>query len=299
MRQHRVRTGRISTLAAVMVASISMLAASCTNPSPPGGRQMIFEATKIDTVSFVGDFPTTFFDSDAAEEPYLAHLGLRLKLNEPIAISTFVSSTYLNDGAFIGKTTAGSSLDITPGDGAQFSGIQLPDVFDLANGAPFEILGSVEFLMERDQLIPLGLPQLLQAVSVTINAALPTILANQGLPSDAQGIVTFLGNILPSVFGVIASAIGLALGNLAGGDQLLGVSPDIFIAVGGTLAGIIQGALPSLLSLVNAVLAQQNPNPFPNGLPFTIGVVGQGVRTRYGTAPGTSVYDVLYHWRDV
>jgi hypothetical protein len=287
---------RAATLLVGLTAVLSVVAASCTNPSPPGGFNLRFEATEIRNVSFVGDWPTTFWDPDADEEPYLVHLGLRIALTPAVSVTTFVSSTYLNGGAFIGKIGAGGTLPTAPGDGVDFLGVQLPDLFDLANGAPFELLGSVEFLFERDQLIPLGIAQVLQAATGLINAALPPIIANGGLPSDLPGIVTFLGDLLPGVFATIVSVVGAVIGGIAGSDQLIGLSPKIFIGVGGGLASFIGGALPTLISLVNFALSQQNPNPFPNGLPITLGVVGAGATTRYGTAPDTSVYDVDYRW---
>lgn len=290
---------RVTTILVGLAAVLSVVAASCVNPSPPGGFNLRFEASEIRNVSFVGDWPTTFWDPDADEEPYLVHLGLRIRIAPSVAISTFVTSTYLNGGAFLGKIGAGGTLPIASGDGVDFTGVQLPDLFDLAGGAPFELLGSVEFLFERDQLIPLGVAQILQAATGLINAALPPIIANGGLPSDLPGIVTFLGDLLPGVFATIVGVVGSVIGNLAGSDQLIGLSPDIFIAAGGGLGSFIGGALPTLISLVNFALSQQNPNPFPNGLPFTLGVVGGGVTTRFGTAPATSVYDVDYRWVNI
>ena len=294
MTNHRIRRPAIA--AAVALVAISLVAASCTNPSPPGGFTAKFQATRITNLTFVGDYPTTFWDPDTAEEPYLIHLGLDVQVSPSIAVKTSVQSTYTNNGNYIGKVGSGESLAIAPGDGLTFSGIQLPDTFDLANGAPFRLLGSVEFLFERDQLIPVGVAQLLGPISDLINAALPPILAKGGLPSDAGGILNYLGTLLPSIFATIAGLVGTLIGGLTGGDQFIGVSPDLFIAVGGGLAGFLQGSIPSLIGLINAALATQNPNPFPNGLPFTLGVVGQGVATNFGTAPNTSTYRVDYGW---
>ena len=294
MRNHRIH--RHAVFGMIALTAISLVAASCTNPAPAGGFKATFRATKITNVTFVGDYPTTFWDPDSAEEPYLIHLGLDIQVSPTVSVKTSVSSTYLNNGAYIGKIGSGQSLDIAPGDGLTFTGLQLPDTFDLANGAPFRLLGSVEFLFERDQLIPIGVAQLLGPISDLINVALPPILEKGGLPSDAGGLLNYLGTLLPSLFGALAGLIGSTIGGLTGGDQFIGVSPDLFIAVGGGLSGFLQGAIPSLIGLINAVLATQNPNPFPNGLPFTLGVVGQGVSTTFGTAPATSTYRVDYGW---
>ena len=298
----RARTSRparqrpTARLAGVGLIAVLAIVAGCTTSPRPEGQTVRLQATRITNVSQLGDWPTTFWDPDSIEEPYLVHLGLRLSLSSPITVSTFVSSTYENNGAYIAKVGPGESVDIASGDGATFAGVQLPDVADLGAGSKLEILGSIEFLMERDQLIPVGIVNVLQGVSQLINAALPPILANGGIPSTLQGIADLIGAVLPSVVTTVLGLVGSVLGGIAGGDQLIGISPQFFIAAGGGLAGFLNSALPSLLGLVNFALSLQDPNPFPNGLPLGIGVVGSGPQVRFGTAPATSVYDVAYGW---
>lgn len=292
MKLHRVRTLRWAGIASLFSVA---LVAGCTTSPPPGGQTFTFQANQVSAVVAPYDFTANPFDDIANEEPFLIHLGLRLKLNEPVAVVSFVQSTHPNPICTIAE---GQTCPGIPGDGATFSGLQLPDLLDLATGSPFEIVGSVEFLMERDALIPIGLVGILQGVTQLINAALPSIIANGGLPSDASGLIAFLGSVLPGVITTVVGFVGQAIGSLIGADQMIGVSPAFFLAVGGTLAGIIRGALPTLLGLVNFALSQQNPNPFPNGLPLIIGVVGDGPRIRYGsaTADPFRVYDVDYGW---
>ena len=282
-----------------MVVSTALVAA-CTNPPPAGGFSYSFFASNITNVHFNGDWPPTFWDPDSEEEPYLVHLGLQLQVTPSIQVSTFVTSTYFNNGNYIGKVGPQQSLAMGTGDGLTYSGFQLPDLLDLGNGAPLQILGSVEFLFERDQLIPFGIAQVLAGVSQLINAALPTILANSGaLPSDPQGILNFLGGLLPGIFASIGGILGAALGSITGGDPLIGLSPDLFIALGGQLGNFLVSNLPGLLQIIDLVLAQQNPNPFPNGLPFQLGVVGYGITTHFGDPALTSTYDVNYGWQQV
>lgn len=288
------KTPSRSFVAVVLVVLAALLGGCTTSPSPQG-QTVRLQATRITNVSQAGDWPLTFWDPDSIEEPYLVHLGLRLTLSAPVTVSTFVSSTYSQDGAYIGKVGPGESLDIAAGDGATFTGVQLPDVADLGSGSKLEILGSIEFLMERDQLIPIGIVNVLQGVSDLINAALPPILGSGGIPSTAQGIFDLIGAVLPGVVSTVLGIVGSVIGGLGGGDQLIGVSPQFFIAVGGGLGSFLSSVLPSLISLVNFALSLQNPNPFPDGLPLGIGVVGSGAQVRFGKAP-SSVYDVGYGW---
>lgn len=291
----RRTTRRLRATAVVILAAFGLLGASCTNPAPTGGFTLKLRATQITNVSLKGDWPLTFWDSDVEEEPYLVHLGLRIGLN-PISVNTSVASTYLNGGQFIGKIGAGQTIPGLAHDGLTWTGAQLPDVADLANGAPLEIFGSVEFLFERDQLVPLGVAQVLQGVSQVINSALPPILANSGIPSTPQGIFDLLGAVLPGVFATVAGAVQAVLGNLVGSDAFIGFQPIMFIGVGGGLGDFLNGAVPSLMNLVNTVLKAMPDSPLPNGLPLSLGVARHGLNVTYGTGPATSVYKVRYGW---
>jgi len=290
----RARSSALQSIVGV-AALIALVAACTTSPKPPG-QTYTFQATRITNITQNGDYPLTFWDPDSIEEPYLVHLGLRLTLSTPVQVSTFVSSTYANGGQVIGQVGPGQSLNVNPGDGATFAGVLLPDLGDLNNGFPLEILGSIEFLMERDQLIPVGIVQILQGLSQLINEALPPILGAGGIPSTAQGILDLISAVLPGVVSTIVGFLGSALASVAGTDQFIGLSPQFFLAVGGGLGSFLSSSLPSIISLVNFVLSLQNPNPFPKGLPLGIGVVGDGVLAHYGTAPDTSTYDVQYGW---
>jgi hypothetical protein len=291
----RFRTGRS---VAVAVLAVAALVAGCTTNPPPGGRSWHLTAREVASVQSAGDWPITFWDPDTAEEPYLVHLSLRIKLGEPLEITTGASSIYSNGGQTICKLSQGQTCAGVPGDGPRFNGLNAPDLLDLSMGADLEIVGTVDFLFERDALIPVGIVGLLQGVTQIINAALPTILGSGGIPSDPQGIIDLLSSVLPGVLTTVVGAVGTILGNLAGGDEMIGIAPILFIAVGGTLAGILRNVLPSILDLVEVALAQQPDNPFPNGLPITLGIVGDQPRVRYGSATESpfKVFDVKYGW---
>lgn len=291
------RTTKIRVSAVAALTTVALFAAGCTTNPPPGGNTLVFEASHITNTSFTPNWPPTFWLPDPnAQNPYLVHLGLRIRVAPTVSITTSVSSTYLNSGATIGAIGANQTIPVGQGDGIVFNGISQPDTFDLINGSPFEIVGSVELLMERKQLIPLGIPQVLQGVSDLLNAALPPLIANGGLPSDPGAILDYLGQLLPSVLGTIGGVVAAAIGGLTGGDQLVGFNIPLFLAVGGGLGSFLGGALPGLTDLINFVLSLQDPNPFPGGLPFSLGVVGYNSTSSFGTAPA-SAYRVDYRWR--
>ncbi len=294
----KLGTPKVRSVAVTTVLATSLLAVGCTTNPPAEGTTMTLEATRITNTNFTPNWPPTFWlPNPDVQQPFLVHLGLRLTLTPTVQVHTFVTSTYLNGGATMGDVAAGQSKALPPGDGVIFGGVKLPDTFDLAAGVPFEIFGSVELLLERKQLIPLGIANVLQGVSEVINQALPPILANGGLPSDPAGILDYLGQLLPSVLTTIGGAVAAVIGSLTGGDQLVGFNIPLFLGVGGGLGSFLGGALPGLIDLVNFVLSLQDPNPFPGGLPFTLGVVGSAPGIPFGQAPA-SAYNVNYGWRN-
>jgi len=298
--RHGVRAGAIGVILAV-----ALVAVGCSNPSPAGGIKVILEAhslTSIDQNEFGGP---NFWDNDNNDEPFLIHLALRIQLNGAQELQSVASSTYANGGAYFCDIAVGQTCIGPPGDGAFFGGVYRPDLVQLNNGEKLELLGSVEIMYERDVLLPIGLVQFWQGVAGLITAALPTILAEGGsLPSDTEGILTFLQNVLPSVLTTVLGFVGTNLGGLIGGDSddLVGIAPLFFLAVGGGLAGVISSVLPTVIQLVNALLMAQPDSPFPNGLPIQIGVVGQGAQARFdstGTTAPSTIYDVDYRWIEV
>jgi hypothetical protein len=298
--RHGVRLGVLG-----VILSVALVGAGCTNPSPSGGIKAILEAqtlTSIDQNEFGGP---NFWDNDDNDEPFLVHLALRIQLNGAQELHSTATSTYANGGAYFCDIKVGQTCDGPPGDGAFFGGIFRPDLVELNNGEKLELLGSVEIMYERDVLLPLGLVEFWQGVAGLITAALPTILAEGGaLPTDAQGIVNFLQAVLPPALTAVLGLVGTNLGGLIGGDSddLVGVAPLFYLAVGGSLAGIISAVLPTVIQLVNQLLATQPDSPFPNGLPIQIGVIGQGALAHFdstGTTAPLTKYDVTYNWVEV
>lgn len=291
---HVVRRGkRFQLLVVAVVATLGLVAVGCTNPSPPGGQTVTLTATSVHNVSFVGDWPPTFWDPDTAEEPYLVHMGIRITLAPEIKVQTFTTSSYFNGGSFLGKIGSGETL--ATNDGVSFTGVQLPDLGDLANGAPLELLGSIEFMFDRDQLFPIGVPQLLAGVSDLLNTALPPLLKT-GLPTDPGGLVSYIQGLLPAVFTTVIGGAMTVITQFGGGDTFFGFQPAFFLTVGGGLGELMKLALPSAMGLINDAVKTIPDTPFPNGLPLAVGVVGQGLTMKYGTAPATSTYDVGYGW---
>jgi hypothetical protein len=286
--------------AITVMLAVAVLSVGCSNPSPPGGRQFIYEATKITSIK-QNECNPTFFDPNCADEPFLEHIGVRITLSQPENVILHAASTYDNGGQFICELTQGNSCPGIPGDGITFGHVYLPDVVELNQGEPFEIMGMIDLMMERDQIIPFGITNVIEGIVGLINDALPTILANNGgLPSDAQGILNFIQTILPPLLGTILSIIGANIASALSGttDQLIGWMPMLYIAVGGQLASLFEQILPTLVQLIEAFLINEPNSPLPQGLPIQLGVLGQLDSVWYGavyTDPFTE-YRVDYEW---
>ncbi|HKY16631.1 MAG TPA: hypothetical protein VJM33_17025, partial [Microthrixaceae bacterium] len=237
-------------------------------------------------------FPTQWWEQppfapyDVDDEPYLVHMGIRIKLNEPIRIETNAASVE-SSGRYMCDILEGQTCQAPADDGVPFYGVYYPDVLDLANGSqPFELIGSVEVMFEKDSPpgATLGVTAFFQGLTSLLNAAIMPLLLNGGtFPTDPQGLINFLSVVLPPVLATLIAFIGTnVLGAILGADQIIGFAPMFFFAVGGTLAAILKATLPSLLVLVNQYLAQQPNSPFPDGLPITLGVMGQVAELEFG-----------------
>jgi hypothetical protein len=297
-----MRNRRLSVVGAVaVVVALAVVSVGCTNPQPPSGVNIGFDALSITNIKQNEHSGPNFWDNDDYDEPYLAHLGIRIKLTGATKIDVWAQSTYDNNGQYICKFQQGQTCPGIPGDGATYDNTFQPDFVDLSKGEPLELLGTVDFSFERDQLIPFGLANALTSIAQLVEAALPTILAHGGaLPTDPQGLINFIEKVLPPALGSVISIVAANLGAAIGGDgdDLIGFEPFFFFSVGGQLRSLLQGILPTLLQLVNQYLMTEPNSPLPTGIPAIIGVVGQGVSFDYGHAdvqPRT-VYRVNYGW---
>jgi hypothetical protein len=297
---------RLTVVGAVL--AVAVIAAGCTNPAPPGGYTVMLRATQLTSVDQNEFAPTGWWDSfpfvasnDVDDEPYLIHLGIRIKLNEPVAIAAAATSVE-GQGGYMCDVVQGQTCQAPPGDGVIFGGVYFPDIVDLQNGTqPFELIGSVEIAMEKDTPpgFATGYTQLFEGLAGLVNAAVGPILANGGaLPTDPQALVDFLLAVIPPALAAVFGLIGTQLFGAVFGasDQIIGISPMFFFAVGGALSSLLQGILPTLIDLINQILPTLENSPFPNGLPIKLGVLGQVTGLTFGSsfeAPFT-VYDVLY-----
>ena len=241
---------RKAVIAATLVTALSVLAASCTLPTP-ASRTWKVKAVSVEIVD-QSDF-------DAGDEPYAIQLGFRSKLGVPNSADAFVVSQ-CNSGAFPMPTTnVGTPGATVPLGGADivFPEAKNLDIGDvLLQTAPLEIFGTMSFIMERDVLIGTC------AWTETINASLRGILRDSlnllvgeaAIPPTEQQLIDLVVGILDDFLALIPGAIAISVEGVgASPDDLLGVALQIHLPTAGTFTSLLDLGL-TLAGIDNGIL---------------------------------------------
>jgi hypothetical protein len=254
------------TAAAVLVAAISVMAASCTLPAPATRTWKV----KAESVQVIDQE-----DFDAGDEPYAIQVGFRSKLGVPNSAAAFVVSQ-CNSGAFPmpdPTSNVGTPGTVVPVGGADitFPEAQNLDIGDvLLETAPLEIFGTMSFVMERDVLIGTC------AWTETINAVLPGILRDSlnlligqsPIPPTEQQLVDLVVGLLDDFLAVIPGAIAIAVEGVgASSDDLLGVALQIHLPTAGAFTNLLDLGL-NLAGIDNG---QLDIPDLPTTIKFRIG----------------------------
>jgi hypothetical protein len=226
-------------------------------------------------------------DYDRYDEPYLMRVAFRVTTGVAGSAQAWLVSDYPNiickteDGTrpLTGTAVRGpKDCPISTRMGTvEFPNLQLPDVIQIAQGAPVEILGTFDVMYERDQLFPGGPIDLWKSVANVLKVVLNDTLAQGALPDSPEAIAALIGDVFSQAIGVVGGVVGSIIGGIGGApDEIVSIAPSIYLAVGGNFAGLLRNVLPSVIGLVNTAISSQPNSPFPNGLPIQIGVVSAG-----------------------
>jgi hypothetical protein len=238
------------TAAAVLVAAISVLAASCTLPAP-ASRNWKVKPVSIEVVEKE--------DFDPGDEPYVIQLGFRSKLGVENSSQVSVrSGCRANQLPATDVGTNGTVVPVPPGGSdIEFPGAQNLDIGDiLLETAPFEIFGTLSFVMERDGLFAgaCAVTDLIQNVlSGVLKDSLNVLIAGSDVPPTEEElidlIVSNLGDFLSAIPGLIAATIE----GLGDPDDILGVAVQIHLPTAGAFTSLLDLGL-TLAGLDNGVL---------------------------------------------
>lgn len=229
---------RTAPVLAALVATVAVIAAACA-PAPPPNRDWRVKAESV-TVHR-GE------DGDGGDEPYVIQIGFRSKLGVSGSTSTSIASQ-CRAMALPPMNAApnGTTLKIPAGTAdISFPGVQNLDVIDLIDGStPFEVLGTLSFVMERDGLFEgCAITDALDsAVRPVLRDSLRMLIANSPVPPTQEEIIALLVDNLGNFISAAGSLLGAVIEGLGNPDDIIGVAAQIHLPTIGGLTDLVHTA---------------------------------------------------------
>lgn len=275
------------------VLAIAMIAAACT----PGGP-----STTTYKVSPYSVTVNQQEDRDGGDEPYVIQLGFRSKLGVKKSTQvTFASQCYKNKLPKQDAAPSGTTLmfperaaDIT------FNDVQRLDLGDLAlETAPFEVLGTLTFVVERDGILGgCAISDLLKsALRGTLKDALELLIARSDKPPTTDDLVKLIVDHIGDFLGAAVSLVGAVIEGLGDPDDIIGIAAQIYLPTKGTLTDLIQTGL-SIGGLFAPGLEQGNIpmdeliDGFPESIAVKVSPMGVS-KSKFNFKMGRADYDFV------
>lgn len=225
-------------------------------------------------------------DADGADEPYVIQIGFRSKVGVPgSSVVTMSSQCYNGKLPPPNAAPAGTTIQIPTGAAdITFPETKNLDVGDIVAGdTPFELLGTLSFVMERDGVFDGGCAisdALRLALTGALRDALNLLIANAETPPTAEDLVALLVDNLGDFIGAVGSLIGAVIEGLGDPDDLIGVAAQIHLPTRGALTDLIRAGL-SLAGLFVPGLEQGfiPVEDLPNELQIKVGSLNTSTST--------------------
>ncbi|MBX7071091.1 MAG: hypothetical protein K1X38_17040 [Microthrixaceae bacterium] len=277
-------------LTGVLVAT-SLMATACPEAPPYGGPPVAtrtFMATTVTVNSSNDGWNIACWEG--CDEPRSLNVGFRVKIG--VANSASGQSVY---GAnpwpgLVQQGPAepdGSHTFINhPQNGDQrgtltFSNIAMPDLLDLAQGAPVEIVGVWAWKVEDDGVLSVPPTALASAAATAIASVLNSTLATSTMPAP-EGIVGLITSALGNVgffntvwAGITAILPGFTVDDIVGSAMYVGVGSS------GTLASIIDGVTSGVAFPAVPIPVVSRPPDIGGGSIFSLGVGTKSFTNNY------------------
>lgn len=224
---------------ATLLVCVALVGAACAPSAPPPTEW------KVKPVSITVHDDE---DNDGGDEPYVIQVGFRSKVGVPGSSATSIASQCYS-GALPAPNAApnGTTITIPPGSAdISFSGAQTLDIVDLAaNTAPFEVLGTLTFVMERDGIFEgCAMSDLFNnALLGVVRDALNLLIANSPTPPSTEELINLLVANLEDFIYAAGSLIGAVLEGLGNPDDVIGVAAQIHLPTRGGLTDLVNTAL--------------------------------------------------------
>lgn len=222
----------------VFVVALALVGGACAAPPAPA-------TWKIKPISIkVNDGE----DNDGGDEPYVIQVGFRSKLGVPGSSQTSISSQcYRNKIPATNAAPNGTTVLVPPGSAdVEFPNVLNLDIPDLAAGTtPFEIIGTLTFVMERDAITGgCAISDALRnALLGVVKDALELLIANSAVPPTTEDLIDLIVSNIGDFLNAAGSLIGAVLEGLGNPDDVVGVAAQIHLPTKGGLTDLINGAL--------------------------------------------------------
>ncbi|MBX7071056.1 MAG: hypothetical protein K1X38_16860 [Microthrixaceae bacterium] len=239
------------------IASLLVCAAMVVSACTPGGPAPITWKVKPATIKVV----TKNSQVTAGDRPYVIQVGFRSKLGVPGSSAASISSQCRSgalpepDAAPAGTTVAvpAGSADIP------FAGAQNLDIGDvLLQTAPFEIFGTLSFVMNRNAppfVVGCAISDLLDSALVPVmKQSLDILIAGSAVPPTQEQLIDLIVSNLGNFLSAAGSFIVAILEGFGNPDAIVGVGVQLLLPTAGVFTGLLDTAF-SVASIFNEDLA--------------------------------------------
>lgn len=233
------RTTRQVSVGLSAVIAISLIAVACTPGGPP------LTGYKVRPYSVTVNHKE---DNDKGDEPYVIQLGFRSKLGVKNSTQVTFSSQCTHNKLPKSDAAPNGTTLLIPERAAD---IDLPDVQPLDLGdlalstAPFEIIGTLTFVMERDGVTAgCAVSDMLKsALKGTLKDALELLIARSNKPPTTDDLVNLIVKHIGDFVSAAVSLVGAFLEGLGDPDDVIGIATQIYLPTKGALTDMIRTGL--------------------------------------------------------
>lgn len=264
---------RLRTALGAGLVATSLLASACATEAPaPVVHTKTFKAVSV-TVNQSNDDCTLF--CIAKDEPKVINVGFRVKVGVPNSASTVVAIGANEwNGIFEQGLGPGQSHTYKPDQQAPitFSNIQAPDLLNLANGQPLEVVGYWAWKVEDDGILAANANNMANAIASALTPVLNDTVANGSLPSDPNQIVQTVLSAIMNIgfFNLVATGLTAIMNNLnISSDDVVGSAMYIGVGSSGTLAEIINATAGQIAFPAIAIPTLEVPPDIGGGAIFS------------------------------
>jgi hypothetical protein len=230
---------KVSVIGSLVVA-LALVAAACTPPSGPAPRNWKVSPTSVKVID-----PE---DVDGGDEPYVIQIGFRSKIGVPGSSDTSIASQcYSRKLPPTNVGTPGTTVTIPPGSAdIAFGDVQNLDIGDvLLELAPFEIFGTLAFVVERDGLFPDSCAISDAFRSLLLNPledALDLLIAAQPVPPTQEQLIQLIVNSIDDFLGALGSLIVAVFEGLGNPDDVIGIGVQALLPTAGAFTDLLNTA---------------------------------------------------------